>query len=85
MTNGEVRLIGGFASTGIVANATNTVGDVPAGFPLPKVNVIVGAGTSTGSVSASLFVTTAGQIQLRTDANVSSYYMLSAATWRAAL
>jgi hypothetical protein len=74
MKNGVVYIQGGFSNTGISANGSYTIGNLPAGITAPAENLIGRFGTSSGASAASFFVTSAGEILLRAGATVSSYY-----------
>ena len=78
--NGLVLSKGVFANTGMSANGNYTVGTLPTGFS-PPVNVITGAGTSTGASTASLFFTSGGSILIRTNSTLSGYYGIGGNTW----
>jgi len=78
--NGFILSKGLFANTGMAANGSYTVGDLPSGFA-PPVNVIGRTGTSSGGTTASLFFTSGGSVIIRTSGTLSGYYGIGGYTW----
>jgi hypothetical protein len=79
---GVVYIRGAVAGNGngILLNATNTVASLPTGFA-PVKNVVNQCGTSVGAASAVAFVTSGGDLQVRTNGTASAYYFFGGFTW----
>lgn len=77
---GIVYARGGWANTGMAINNTYSVGTLPAGF-LPARNIVGRWGTATGATSGTLFITTAGVVQVRTGGALSTYYLFGGQSW----
>lgn len=71
---------GGWSNTGMAINTTHNVGTIPAGSR-PLGNVVGRAGTSTGATQATMFVTPAGAVQIRTGGALSAYYLFGGESW----
>lgn len=68
----------GWSNTGLAINNTYTVGTIPVGYrPIVDTEPIA-AVSSSGAAVGHFFVTTGGDVQLRTGATLGAYYMLSA-------
>ena len=78
--HGIVYIRGAVSSTGITTNTSITVASLPAGFA-PLKNVVNSCGTSSGAASAVAFITSGGDLQIRTNATLSSYYFFGGFTW----
>lgn len=80
----QVRRVGkfvhahwGWSSTGLAINNTYTVGSVPVGYrPIVDTEAIA-AVSSSGQAVGHFFVTTLGDVQLRTGSTLGAYYLLS--------
>jgi hypothetical protein len=77
---GVIYIRGAVTSTGITTNGTFTVASLPPGFAPPK-NVVNRCGTSSGAAAATAFVTSTGDLQIRTNGTLSSYYFFGGFTW----
>lgn len=83
----EVRRIGGvvyvrgiFSNTGLTANGTFTVAELPPGFA-PPINYPLRAGTQSGAINGTIFFFATGDVQIRTGPTLGSYYSTAAANW----
>lgn len=79
LRNGIVHFKGGFASTGLTANASNAaVGNLPAGIPNILAVQFFPAASSTAPTMGELVMNTSGAIDIRTNTALGAYYQLNA-------
>lgn len=74
---------GGWTNTSMSTSSTHAIGTVPLGYR-PDQNIISRAGTSNGNADASLFVAANGEVSIRTNSTLSSYYKFGGQSWVAA-
>jgi hypothetical protein len=73
---------GAWSSTGLVVNASNTVGTIPVDLR-PAGSVVIAGGSATGSVTtpATVIFPSTGGIQIRTGPTIGSWVYINALTY----
>jgi hypothetical protein len=78
---GVVHLKGGWANTGMAANATvSNVGTIPSGYR-PNQTIGFALGGSNGTADGVMLITSAGAVEIRTGAALPSYYKADGQQW----
>jgi len=79
----RVQMSGGFSSNGLAINGSFTgLGTIPEGLrPSPGKSVVGSVGTASGAAVAQAHIRDSGDIWLRTNALLSSYYSFGSFSW----